>query len=134
MNPRLDDISFLVARFLEDEGHAALPIAASNIWRYTGYKDLKVDFAPDLAHRYAAVAAGLAEIGWSGLALSPKFGPRQRWVSIVTEAELVPTPMYTGDPLCDRCGLCRELSGRCISHGSKKNQQARNRQPNLRVP
>ena len=108
MNPRLDDISFLVARFLEDEGHAALPIAASNIWRYTGYKDLKVDFAPDLAHRYAAVAAGLAEIGWSGLALSPEFGPRQRWVSIVTEAELVPTPMYTGDPLCDRCMACVE--------------------------
>ena len=106
MNPRLDDISFLLARFLEDEGHVALPIAASNIWRYTGYKDLKVDFAPDMAHRYAAVAAGLAEIGWSGLAISPEFGPRQRWVSVVTEADLIATPMYTGEPLCDKCMAC----------------------------
>jgi epoxyqueuosine reductase QueG len=106
MNPWLDDISFWLARFLERHGHRTLPIAASNIWRYKGYKDLRVDFAPDLAHRYAAVAAGLAEIGWSGLALTPQFGPRQRFVSIITEAELDPSPMYDGEPLCDRCMEC----------------------------
>lgn len=106
MNPMLDDISFLLARFLEDKGYKALPIAASNIWRYRGYKDLKVNFAPDLAHRYAAVAAGLGEIGWSGLCLTPQFGPRQRFVSIITDAELIPSPMYSGEPLCDRCMEC----------------------------
>ncbi|MDY7009327.1 MAG: hypothetical protein SVV80_01050 [Planctomycetota bacterium] len=46
MNSRLDDISFLLGRFLEESGFKALPIAASNIWRYHGYKDLDVDFAP----------------------------------------------------------------------------------------
>ena len=108
MNPMLDDISFWLARLLEERGCQALPIASSNIWRYHGYKDLKVDFAPDLAHRYAAVAAGLGEIGWSGLALTPQFGPRQRFVSVITDAELVPSPMYEGDPLCDRCLACVE--------------------------
>ncbi|MBN1444540.1 MAG: hypothetical protein JW957_00335 [Candidatus Omnitrophica bacterium] len=106
INPKLDDISFLLARFLEGKGYTALPITASNIWRYHHYKDLKVDFAPDLAHRYSAVAAGLGEIGWSGLFLSPQFGPRQRVISIITEAELKPTPMYDGPPLCDKCFEC----------------------------
>jgi len=106
MNPMLDDISFLLARFLEDKGYKALPIAVSNIWRYRGYKDLKVSFAPDLAHRYAAVAAGLGEIGWNGLCLTPQFGPRQRFVSIITDAELEPSPMYSGEALCDKCMEC----------------------------
>ena len=106
MNPMLDDLSFLLARFLEGKGYKTLPISASNIWRYYGYKDLKLNFAPDLVHRYAAVAAGLGEIGWSGLFLSPQFGPRQRVVSIITEAELIPTPMYSGKALCDKCMEC----------------------------
>jgi len=106
MNSALDDISFLIARFLEGKGYAGLPIAASNIWRYRGYKDLAVNFAPDLAHRYAAVAAGLGEIGYSGLCLVPQFGPRVRFVSVVTNASLVASPMYHGEPLCDRCMEC----------------------------
>ena len=93
MNAMLDDLSFQMARYMEDKGYVTVPIAASNIWRYKGYKDLKVDFAPDLAHRYAAVAAGLGQIGWNGLCLTPEFGPRNRVVSIVTEAELTRTPM-----------------------------------------
>jgi epoxyqueuosine reductase QueG len=106
MNCKLDDISFLIGRFLEDRGYTTLPIVSTNIWRYNAYKDLKVDFAPDMAHRYAAVAAGLGEIGWSGLFLSPEFGPRQRAISIITEAELTPTPMYNGPALCDKCMEC----------------------------
>jgi len=105
-NAMLDDISFQLARFLEEKGHRALAIAASNIWRYHGYKELAVPFAPDLAHRYAAVAAGLGEIGWSGLVLTPHFGPRVRFVSVITDADLEPSPMYEGPPLCDRCGEC----------------------------
>ena len=106
MNSMLDDFSFKIGRFLEDKGHKTLSIAATNIWRYYEYKNLKVNFAPDLVHRYAAVAAGLGEIGWSGLFLSPQFGPRQRLISIITEANLLPSPMYNGKPLCDKCMEC----------------------------
>ncbi|MBN2308899.1 MAG: epoxyqueuosine reductase [Candidatus Hydrogenedentes bacterium] len=105
-NFQLDDLSFRLARFLEARGHRALCISASNIWRYKGYKDIGVDFAPDMAHRYAAVAAGLAEIGWNNLALTPEFGPRCRFVSVVTDAEFEATPMYEGEPLCDKCMAC----------------------------
>ncbi len=131
MNWLLDDISFSLACFLEKKGYPSLPLAASNIWRYKGYKDLQVDFAPDLAHRYAAVAAGLGEIGWNGLLLTPQFGPRQRVVSVITTACLQPSPMYDGVPLCDHCFACvkncptdafrKEVSGICeIEIGGKK--------------
>ncbi|HON04786.1 MAG: Epoxyqueuosine reductase [candidate division TA06 bacterium ADurb.Bin131] len=106
MNPTLDDISFNIAIFLEKKGYRTLPIVSSNIWRYKGYKDLKVHFAPDIAHRYAAVAAGLGEIGWSGLFLHPEFGPRVRLVTIITDAGLVPDKMYGGKKLCDKCMEC----------------------------
>ena len=107
-NPALDDISFSIGRLLEDRGHRAVTVSASNIWRYRPYKDLDVSFGPDLAHRYAAVAAGLGQIGWSGLVLTPQFGPRCRFVSVVTDAELAGSPMYAGEDLCDKCMQCVE--------------------------
>ncbi|MFN4227908.1 MAG: hypothetical protein ACK4F0_07220, partial [Candidatus Ratteibacteria bacterium] len=59
-----------------------------------------------IAHRYAAVACGLGEIGWNGLFLHPEFGPRVRLVTIITNAELFSDPMYDGEKLCDRCLEC----------------------------
>ncbi len=105
-NSRLDDLSFWMGRFLEAKSYQAVPIVASNIWRYHADKDCPVDFAPDLVHRYAAVAAGLGEIGWNGLTLTEAYGPRARFVSVVTNAELEASPMYTGKPLCDKCMAC----------------------------
>ncbi|RLE07072.1 hypothetical protein DRJ00_08760, partial [Candidatus Aerophobetes bacterium] len=106
MNPKLDSITFHIAKFLEKNGYIALPIPVTNLWRYRPYKDLRISFAPDLAHRYAAVAAGLGEIGWNGLFLSPEYGPRQRVSSVITNAPLKPDPMYNGPALCDRCMEC----------------------------
>jgi epoxyqueuosine reductase len=106
MNPKLDDISFLLARFLEDKGYKTLPIVSSNIWRYKGYKDLKVHFAPDIGHRYAAVAGGLGEIGWSKVFLTKKFGPRQRLHAILTDLELEPDPLVRPGSICKKCMEC----------------------------
>jgi epoxyqueuosine reductase QueG len=106
MNWKLDYISFNIARFLEKKGYEAIPFAASNIWRYRPYKDIDTHFTADFSHRHAAVAAGLGELGWNGLLLTPEYGPRQRVVSIITNAPLEPTPMYSGPPLCDRCMEC----------------------------
>lgn len=106
MNEKLDRISFRIGCFLEDMGFATVPIVSSNIWRYKEYKNLKAVFAPDMSHIYAAVAAGLTELGWHGLSMSPEYGTRNRFVSIITEAELPPTPLYRGDKLCDMCGEC----------------------------
>jgi len=63
------------------------------------------------SHRHAAVAAGLGEFGWSGLVLSPDYGPRIRWVSVITRAALEPDPLYAGPRLCDRsrCRICVDV-------------------------
>jgi epoxyqueuosine reductase QueG len=106
MNTHLDHMSYEMSRFVEDQGFLALPIAASNIWRYRNYKDLNAVFAPDMSHIYAAVAAGLTELGYHGISMSPEFGPRNRFVSIITTAPLDPTPLQPGNTLCDRCNEC----------------------------
>jgi epoxyqueuosine reductase QueG len=41
----------------------------------------------------AAVRAGVGEIGYVGVLLTPEFGPRQRLQMILTDAEIEPTPL-----------------------------------------
>lgn len=106
MNNQLDVISYSMGRFLEKQGYRAVPITASNIWRYREYKSLKSTFAPDMSHIYASVCAGLTELGYHGISMSPEYGPRNRLVSIITDAPLVPDPLLEGDTLCDDCGQC----------------------------
>ncbi len=107
MNDKLDHLSFSIARMLDDLGYKTVPIASSNIWRYRGYKDMEnTTFAPDISHIYGGVCAGLGELGWNGLCITPEYGARNRFISIITEAELTPTPMYNGEKLCDMCGEC----------------------------
>jgi epoxyqueuosine reductase QueG len=61
------------------------------------------------SHRHAATRAGLGEFGYNNIVLTPQFGPRQRFNSIITEAELVPDPLIE-EPIClrDNCRLCLE--------------------------
>lgn len=106
MNDKLDVISFKIGRMLSDLGYATVPIASSNIWRYRGYKEMDAVFAPDISHIYGGVCTGLGELGWNGLCITPEYGARNRFISIITEAELTPTPLYNGEKLCDMCGEC----------------------------
>ena len=59
------------------------------------------------SHRHAATRAGLGEFGYSNVVLTPQFGPRQRFNSVVTDAELTPDPLIDR-PIClrDECRLC----------------------------
>lgn len=108
MNWRLDDISYRMTCFLENLGYQAVGIASSNIWRYRGYKDMPEQFAPDVSHMHTAVASGLAEFGYNGLAITPEFGARQRYVTIITDAVLTPSPLVEPGSVCDNCMICRK--------------------------
>ena len=44
----------------------------------------------EVSHRHTALEAGLGNLGVNGLLLTPEFGPRVRFVSILTDAPLVP--------------------------------------------
>jgi len=99
LNWDLSSVASGLVRFLESKGFKGLPFPPTGfLYKYGN----RADFSP----RHAAVAAGLGEFGISGLLLSPEFGPRQRLVSVITDAPLNPSPMYSGKELCqpEACG------------------------------
>ncbi|OPZ84821.1 MAG: Epoxyqueuosine reductase [bacterium ADurb.Bin429] len=116
-----------MARMIEDEGYEAIPYGHQSDWRAIDQEGnlqgisrpvVPGRAAPDVAvHlRIAAYLAGLGEIGYSKVFLTPQFGPRQRVGIIITEAELEPDPIYDGPQLCNRCMACvRECPGQAIS-------------------
>ncbi|MEM2321507.1 MAG: hypothetical protein QXS79_06490 [Candidatus Bathyarchaeia archaeon] len=108
----LDRIAYLVANLLERRGYAALPIPSSGAeWKI---EEGGTRVFGQFSNRHAAVAAGLAEFGLNRLALNPITGPRARWVSVITTAELEPDPLYDGPRICrpDVCSkLCKEKFG-----------------------
>ena len=119
----LFEMGFCLARWLQARGHQALAIPCTGLWAYRPRAGAERGWMADMVHYYAAAAAGLGEIGWHNLCITPEYGTRQRFTTVVTDAELEPTPMYEGDPLCDRCLLCaqncptecfeKEVNGMC---------------------
>ena len=97
----MDRVAFLMAKVLEGEGEVAIPMVSS------GVEDLRAVTAA-FSNRHAAVAAGLGELGWNGLCITPDVGPRARFGSIITTAKLDPDPMYEGPRLCDP-DKCKEI-------------------------
>jgi epoxyqueuosine reductase len=105
---------FQIAQFIERKtGKAAAP---------TQVGPLQAGMA--ISQRHAAVAAGLGEFGWMSIVLTPQFGPRNRFGSILTTAELEPDPMYGGPRLCDptRCNICTRVcpTGALSKYGEKE--------------
>lgn len=103
----LDRTSHLITRLIEREGEVAMPTVAS------GVEDL-IKYEGGLSHRHAAVAAGVGEFGWNTLCVTNENGPRARFSSIITTAELEPDPLYGGPPICDveKCrSYCLEKYG-----------------------
>jgi epoxyqueuosine reductase len=92
--------SYRMSRFLEKKSHLTTPLPSGP----------GAGGAP-FSHRHAAVAAGLGELGWSGLVMTPDAGPRVRFVSVLTKAELEPDPMYEGPKICnkEKCGICVKI-------------------------
>lgn len=96
---------------IEDEGWEAVPlfpnpseIAPTGVAVEPGRPAPNV--FPDFS--YAAVACGLCEIGFSGIPLSEKYGSRQRFHMIITDAELEPTPILERS-ICNMCGKCADV-------------------------
>lgn len=118
-----------LCKHIEDEGYEAVPIGHQSEWRaidsFGNIKEPNYSVpvaeglpAPDvMVHlRIAAYLAGLGEIGYSKMFLSPEFGPRQRIGVVLTEMELEPDPIYDGPKLCNKCMACvRACPGNAIS-------------------
>ncbi|MBQ7039918.1 MAG: 4Fe-4S binding protein [Clostridia bacterium] len=107
-----------MCRVIEDEGYEAIPIGHQSDWRAVyGGGSLRENYSkpveegkpcPDvmLHLRICGYLAGLGEIGYSKMLLTPEFGPRLRVGVILTELELEPDPIYDGPKLCNKCMAC----------------------------
>ena len=102
VNQRLDHITSRLGSALQNAGHEALPIAASQT--VDGERLLGA-----FSNKLAAHLAGLGWIGKSCLLVTPEVGPRVRWATVLTDAPLNPT----GEPLEERCGDCSECVDVC---------------------
>ncbi|MBQ8758425.1 MAG: epoxyqueuosine reductase [Clostridia bacterium] len=117
-----------MCRVIEDEGYEAIPLGHQSDWRgIDNDGNIRENYSkpvepgkpqPDimLHLRICGYLAGLGEIGYSKMLLTPEFGPRLRLGVILTELELEPDPIYDGPKLCNRCMACvRECPGNAIS-------------------
>ena len=104
INTLLDTTAYRLAARLSSRGHPSVPIPRD------GYGSIRVLLERPTAffsHRHAAYLAGLGTFGTNNMLLTPEYGPRVRFTSIFTTAELSGAPvMETG--LCLRCMRCVE--------------------------
>jgi len=97
-NNRLDDISVYLEKLIKDNGFDAQAVNASYILpdeRLVG----------EISHKFVANLAGLGWIGKSCLLINPDYGPRVRWVTVLTNYKL-PTKNERLNSRCGTCNLC----------------------------
>lgn len=102
INARLDLSASLISSFLSREGYRTLPIPAAE----------RTDVAnaiPTVSHKMIAHIAGLGWIGKSCLFITPRYGPRIRLASILTDAPL----RAVDNPIGHECGSCRSCVDIC---------------------
>jgi epoxyqueuosine reductase QueG len=102
VNLRLDIAASIISDNLQKSGFRALPIPASK----------RVDderICASFSHKLGAHLAGLGWIGKSCLFITPEYGPRVRWATILTDAPLEPV----GEMQQEQCGDCRECIDIC---------------------
>jgi len=115
INLELSRTAYSVAKTLEKMKYKSLTFPPT--WAVAQYRfpERVVDgvFLADFSHRHAAVAAGLGELGWHGLCITPKFGTRVRFNSIITNAPLTADSMYEGPKLCQPEKCKRKCAQTC---------------------
>ncbi|ODA39228.1 4Fe-4S double cluster binding domain-containing protein [Desulfosporosinus sp. BG] len=100
-NILLDDINLRLQREIMRAGFRALAVPASQIVD-------KGNWMGHISHKATAKAAGLGWQGKSLLLVTPKYGPRVRLATLLTNAPLEPDSM-----LANRCGTCQRCHDAC---------------------
>ena len=88
-----------IARASKKAGLKALPIPTE------GYPYDARFLNADISFKDAADAAGLGKIGYNGLIVTGKYGPRVKFTACLTEARLEPTAKVS-EMFCRSCNVC----------------------------
>lgn len=102
----LTEYGYRICERLRLRGYKAVPVidlfGTASVYTYPirEYRD------DSFSSTYAAIAAGLGELGHHGMLLTPQYGVRQLLLSIVTDAVIESDPLYKGAKLCLECKVC----------------------------
>jgi hypothetical protein len=98
-------IAVQIVKELESLGHrAAISLDLLNTASLTA--NPRGDQPDSFSNRFAAVAAGLGWLTVNARAATPEFGLRQRFIAVVTDAELEESPLRSPSPEEDYCATC----------------------------
>ena len=126
INMELNTLSMYAAIFLEEHGYRTAYLPATYGMTLSWPGNYRWDFPKPpmgtgpFSHRHAAVASGLGRFGRNNLLLTRQYGPRQRLVSLITEAPLQADPLIEeeiclGEP-CSRCVEACPAGAFCQPH------------------
>jgi len=149
-------LTYAMCCFIEDCGAEAIPHYPAVAERMGDGDPVVPGRMPNVAMsvRIMGMGAGLGEMGYSKVFITPEFGPRVRLGMIMTDAVLEPDPIIPTGTLCNHCGSCvRECPGNAIPaeygphqagrggcvlgrrrHGPLHADAPRTEQPHLAVP
>jgi epoxyqueuosine reductase len=102
VNTLLDSKAYEISNFLTEKGYQSIYLPRD------GYGDIEVLLKKPFAffsHKHAAYLAGLGSFGENNVLLTKKYGPRVRFTSIFTSAEIRGDPICI-EELCTHCKLC----------------------------
>lgn len=95
---RLDWEAYKLVKKLHAAGYAALALPAGGPYDPRFLKGA-------ISYKHAAQAAGLGNIGWHSLLMTPEYGPRIKLAAVLTNARLE-TRRHRNLKKCSRCGTC----------------------------
>ncbi len=101
VTPFLDLLGYQVSRWLNDRGFHTFPVPGSTPYNFQKLEGI-------ISHKMAARLAGLGWIGKSCLLLTDRFGPRVRFVTVLTDA-----PLRAGSPVDKPCAKCQACVDAC---------------------
>lgn len=105
VNELLDQATYHLSNLLGEHGHPSMFIPRDGYGHISLMMERALVF---FSHRHAALLAGLGTFGVSNMVLTREYGPRVRFASVLTAAELPPDPMME-ENLCTRCMRCVDI-------------------------
>ncbi|MHA1712756.1 MAG: hypothetical protein ACTSW4_01740 [Candidatus Ranarchaeia archaeon] len=123
MYHKLSEIIYHLSLWLEEQGFRAYPIPSDeNVATIELLRKFHHEFSDvrmgDISLVHAAVFSGLAIRGKSGMAITPRYGPRVRFAAVITDAPLKHDERLKHD-ICQDCTVCQKvcIGGAITEHG-----------------
>jgi epoxyqueuosine reductase QueG len=106
VNYLMDRVALNVSLRLQDDGHRAVAIPASQLIDWVNLK-------AHLNHRQVAVHLGQGWYGRNNLLVTPKRGAQVRLVTVLTDAAIIEPGPWAGRKGESGCGVCRACAAVC---------------------